>query len=72
MTTPRRKQWQYLDYPVLLPMCFQMPAAKMEELGDLGWEAYAVTRSFVLWHAPISNARCTPNKQERKSRERDD
>jgi hypothetical protein len=50
VTTPRRKQWQYLDYPFLLPICFQMHAAKMEELGDLGWEAYAVSRTLLLWH----------------------
>jgi hypothetical protein len=27
-----------------------MHAAKMEELGGLGWEAYAVTRTLLLWH----------------------
>jgi hypothetical protein len=46
-TTPEKTQWQYLDYPFIRSEINKPKhAAKMTQLGDEGWEAYAVSVSF--------------------------
>ena len=50
VTTPEKNQWQYLDYPFLRwEINKTKHSAKMRQLGDEGWEAYAVSASFFTF-----------------------